>query len=164
MNTFKNTVKMAVILACVKGIEHFLRQPSKGSYRVRSITRKRDPFEKLMPCEPEEQTYLFYEPISREFIRRTFKEVIEAEYHLNRNFVLRGYTDVDELHDFLGMNRLPFEKGKELGWSMYMGEAYYGYDWIDFYHKEMKGADGRQYFIIETPFPPTKDFMGVDED
>lgn len=102
---------------------------------------------------------LFFDEHSNRYFWKTMAEVNEAEYHLNRNFALRGYAELNEFYEFLGLG--PTAYGAEVGWSMEAGEIFYGYTWIDFYHKyhEAKGPDKPAYYTIEMPFGPTADFM-----
>lgn len=102
---------------------------------------------------------LFYDEYSNRYFWKTMAEVNEAEYHLNRNFALRGYAELNEFYEFLGLG--PTAYGAEVGWSIEAGEVFYGYTWIDFYHKYHKaeGPDKPEYYTIEMPFGPTADFL-----
>ena len=114
-----------------------------------------------------EQT-LFYEENSDQFFWSTMEDVIQAEYELNRLFILRGDAS---LNDWLKILDIPTcEFGDTLGWDDYVGEVTYGFRWIDFEHRyvdetefhedpalqcddeEMLDVPG--YWIIHTPFPP----------
>lgn len=102
---------------------------------------------------------LFYEVNSDKFFESTMNEVLSAEYHFNRNFILRTYACLNELLDFLDVDRIT--GGNTIGWSIEAGEVFYGYSWIDFYHEDAELSDGRKCCIIKTPFPPTADFIDV---
>lgn len=106
---------------------------------------------------PEEPVW-FYDEISKRYFKRTYREVLEAEYHLNRNFILRGYAPLNEFYDFLNLDRT--NDGDKLGWSAEMGDIFYGYQWIDFDHDAvpMEG-DNRGCLVIKMPFAPTDDYM-----
>jgi hypothetical protein len=99
---------------------------------------------------------VFYEENCGRFFERTTEEVLQAEYHLNRNFTLRGYTSLNEFYDFLGLPHT--ERGDVLGWSLDWGESFYGYSWIDFEHRPVKMDDELDVISIEMPFPPTADY------
>jgi len=102
---------------------------------------------------------LFYEPYYGEFFESTKEEVREAEYHLNRNFILRGYASLREFYEFLGLDTT--EADEALGWSCDAGCEFYGYQWIDFEH-ELTAVDDDpelECFIIHFPFPPTADYI-----
>ena len=106
-------------------------------------------------------TVTFYEPVSKRYFKRTMEEVLEAEYHLNRNFILRGYAPLNELYDFLGLEKTP--DGEKLGWSQEVGGAFYGYEWIDFYHSYVTAEaseSGQPYYVLGMPFAPTDDYLG----
>lgn len=107
--------------------------------------------------DPEEEKQLFYEPISERYFESTIEEVQRAEYHLNRNFVLRDYANLNEFYKFLGLNTT--KEGEILGWSMFAGYSVYGYAWIDFTHDRVELDGGLECIVINYPFSPTLDFM-----
>lgn len=102
---------------------------------------------------------LFYEENSDQFFWSTMEDVQLAEYHFNRNFVLRGEAPLNELLEFYGAK--PCEFGDILGWDQYEGEITYGYRWVDFVHEWVEepqldpifGEDVPGYYYIRTPFP-----------
>ena len=100
----------------------------------------------------------FYEEFRDEFFERTIEEVLQAEYHLNRNFALRGYACLNEFYEFLGLPKT--DVGDILGWAMDWGECFYGYSWVDFENVDKERKDGSKYCYIHIPFPPTADFLG----
>lgn len=66
----------------------------------------------------------------------TRADVIEAIYEINRYFHLRGVITFNEaLRYFTGENQ-SIDEGDDRGWEEYVGEAVYGYSWIDFGLKE----------------------------
>lgn len=95
------------------------------------------------------ETRLFYDEYSNRYFETTIERVISAEYHLNRNYILRGYAVLNELYDFLGLE--PTEGGSLTGW-MPMDEDMF---WIDFNHRKVVMDDGLECYIIEMPFAPT---------
>lgn len=106
---------------------------------------------------PEEEKQLFYEPISERYFESTIEEVQRAEYHLNRNFILRDYANLNEFYKFLGLKTT--QQGEILGWSSYAGYTVYGYSWVDFTHDRIELEDGLECITINYPFEPTLDFM-----
>lgn len=101
---------------------------------------------------------IFFEEYSNRFFWRTMEEIIDAEYHFNRNLALRGYAELNELYEFLGLE--PTEYGSTVGWNLY-AEQDYGYSWVDFRHElhEDNDPDTPSYYYIYMPFPPHQDFM-----
>lgn len=91
---------------------------------------------------------LFYDEYGNRYFNSTIERVITAEYHLNRNFVLRGFSPLNEFYDFLGLE--PTDYGSEVGWT-----AEDGVPWIDFHHHKAVSDDGLECCIIEIPFGPT---------
>lgn len=110
----------------------------------------KDREEKNPPWEVVQTFYLEGYP---RFFDMTMEQVARAEYCLNRNFVLRGYATFNEFLHFLGLDDLG-EKGEHIGWESYIGEAFYGYQWIDFDHIHRISDEGFRVCDIQMPFPP----------
>jgi len=98
---------------------------------------------------------LFHDEYSGRFFKSTMDDVKEAEYHLNRNFALRGYCELNEFYEFLGLETTDY--GHTIGWSQEAGFDY-GYYWIDFKHSLEVTDDGIEFYTISYPFMPTNDF------
>lgn len=96
---------------------------------------------------------LFYDEHSGRFFESTIEQVINAEYHLNRNYILRGYSFLNEFYEFLGIEET--EYGSVLGWTPTDDGEY----WIEFNHRKAIGKDGKEFYVIEMPFEPTYDFL-----
>lgn len=100
-----------------------------------------------------EDKLIWIDEISGNSIIRYEREIIDAEYHLNRNFTMRGYACLNELYEFLGMPQT--EYGDEVGWSMCDG-----YSWIDFEHHLVSRDDGgRPVYAIGMIFGPSADYL-----
>lgn len=52
---------------------------------------------------------LWYEEYSKRFFEATLEQILSAEYHLNRNYILRGCATINEMYDFFGLD--PVEWG-----------------------------------------------------
>ena len=118
---------------------------------------KRDEEDALPPWTGIQTFYL--EPYGK-FFERTMDEVVAAEYHLNRNFILRGYAAFNEFLDFLHLPHIP--DGDRIGWDCYSGETMYGYAWIDFDHRRFL-SDEMLVCAIDMPFPPHQFQDDVEE-
>lgn len=70
----------------------------------------------------------FRDSVTGEEVYMYEREVIDAEYHLNRNFMLSGCASVGDWCDFLGI--LQPKDAEERGWCICDG-----YSWIDFEHR-----------------------------
>ena len=101
---------------------------------------------------PWEELQTFHIQGYPEFFERTMEEVMQAEYHINRNFVLKGEVTLNELFDFLHLPHI--ENGDHDGWDVYEGETVYGYQWIDFRHRHYVTDDHMMVCDIEMPFAP----------
>ena len=97
---------------------------------------------------------LFYDSWSRRYFTSTLAAVINAEYHVNRNLQLRGYVQLNEFYEFLGIEKTM--GGDNVGW--YFDEMIEGgVMWLDFDNSFVKLDDGLECYII-TPilFPATE--------
>ena len=73
--------------------------------------------------------------------------MLEAEYHLNRNWALGREICVNDLYDFLGIDKIP--GGEALGWFYEDGIS-----WIDFNHHKTVLNDGLEVYVIDIEYPP----------
>lgn len=105
-----------------------------------------------LSVESDSEPVLFYDEFGGRYFESTIEQVLTAEYHLNRNFVLRGYSVLNELYDFLGLE--PTEYGSTVGWAV--EDEFY---WIDFNHRKVVMDDGLECYIIEIPYEPSTTFM-----
>ena len=92
---------------------------------------------------------LFYDEHSQRYFESTIEQVLNAEYHFNRNYTLRGSACLNELYEFLGLEGTDY--GSVLGWAVNDDEIY----WVDFNHRKTVLDDGLEVYIIETPFEPS---------
>lgn len=73
---------------------------------------------------------LFYDRFGDRYFESTIEAVMDAEYHLNRNYVLRGYVTLNEFYIFLGLEET--EDGDKIGWDA--GNEHDYLFWLDFNH------------------------------
>lgn len=96
---------------------------------------------------------IFYEELSGETFVRYEREIMDAEYHLNRNFAMRGYASLNEFYEFLGLPQT--EYGDAVGWTMSDG-----YCWIDFEHRLIPSEDGGpDMYSIDMIFGPHSEYL-----
>ena len=112
---------------------------------------KRDMKENRPPWDEVQTFYLDYDG-KPAFFERTMEQVMEAEYHINRNFILKGSVSLNEFLEFLDLPKV--EDGDIVGWDEYIGETLYGYKWIDFSHRYFETDDGLTVCSIDMPFGP----------
>lgn len=99
------------------------------------------------------ESKIFYDGHSGRYFEATIEQVMNAEYHLNRNYILRGYSYLNEFYEFLGIEETDY--GSVLGWAPNDDGMY----WIDFNHRKLIMEDGLEVYIIEMSFEPTYDFL-----
>ena len=100
---------------------------------------------------------LFYDEYSGRYFESTIEKILLAEYHLNRNYVARGYARLNEFYEFIGLE--PTNYGDAVGWDI-CSELF----WIDFNHRKtiinIGDADDKiECYIIEMPYYPSEDYM-----
>lgn len=100
-----------------------------------------------------EEERLFYDPFSERYFQATISQVLQAEYHLNRNFALMGGSiGVNDFYEFLGIE--PVKKLADFGW--WVSDELY---WIDFDHVKTMVDDGLngeiECYIIDMVYTPT---------
>lgn len=92
---------------------------------------------------------LFYEENSGRYFESTIEQVLNVQYHINRNYALRGYVYLNEYFEFLGLETTDY--GSVMGWAPTDDGEY----WIEFNARKTVLDDGLECIIIETPFEPT---------
>lgn len=102
--------------------------------------------------EPE-VSRTFYDSFSQRYFESTIEKVIQAEYHLNRNFMFAGVIPLNDFYEFLGLEKT--ELGDAVGWSSCNGDIY----WIDFNHHRLTLDDGMEIYVIDMVFEPTAEWM-----
>lgn len=103
--------------------------------------------------ERNSKPQVFYDKHSGRHFESTVEQVLTAEYHLNRNYILRGYSYLNEFYEFLGIEETDY--GSVLGWAPNDDGMY----WIDFNHRKLESDEGKDVYVIEMPFEPTYDFL-----
>lgn len=88
---------------------------------------------------------LFYDLSSGTYFEKTLEQVLLAEYHLNRNYILSGEATLNDWYHNLGLDEHMDEIYDNIVWSP-MDDGDY---WIDFNHKKKIRDDGREYYEIE---------------
>lgn len=101
--------------------------------------------------DSEDERILFYDSHSQRYFTSTMPTVLNAQYHLNRNFALRGSTTLNEFYDFLGIDRT--DHGDDIGWTDDFIDS--GMLWIDFKNTYTKMEDGMECYIISSLYWPT---------
>lgn len=100
-----------------------------------------------LAVESDGKPVLFYEPYSQRYFMKKIEDVLNAEYHLNRNFILGADTNLNMFYSFLGLDET--EAGDDLYWI----QCDY-YTWVDFDHIKRQLPDGREYYVIHMPYEP----------
>lgn len=91
----------------------------------------------------------FYDAYSGRAFDSTIEKVLQAEYHLNRNYAGGGGCEcVNRFYEFLGLS--PIDGGDRIGWDVCESELY----WIDFDHYIERLDDGFEYLVIQFVFDP----------
>lgn len=96
-----------------------------------------------------------------DFFEATMAEVIDAEYQINRLYVLNGYVSLIDLLNELGLNnKAAIDEGaSELGWSADIAADVYDKCWLDFDHELITLDDGLECFAIRPRIKPSADYL-----
>ena len=95
---------------------------------------------------------LFYDAFSRRYFESTIAQVLEAEYHLNRNLSLGGDVCINDFYNFLGIE--PIDGGDYLSWFYFYED---GISWIDFNHRKTVLEDGLEVYVVDIVYTPRMD-------
>ena len=101
-----------------------------------------------------EDIRLFYDSFSNRYFESTLVNVMNAEYHLNRNYALGYGVCINDLYRFLGIDIIPGGDELEWFWSDGLG-------WIDFDHHKTTLDDGLEVCIVDLVFEPR---LATDDD
>lgn len=108
------------------------------------------------PLDTSGEKRLFYEEHRGAYFESTLEAVQAAEYHFNRNFTMRGYANLNEFYEFLGLD--PTEKGNELGWNSWELLEGGWAAWIDFDHRMVTLEDGLECCVIDFTIEPNANY------
>lgn len=100
-----------------------------------------------------DETLLFYIDQYGQIFERTFAEVQDAEYQLNRKMAMDGEASVNDFFELLGLETN--EVGACLGWDQEGICDFFMPPWIDFEHQLVRMEDGMECFIINFVTEPT---------
>lgn len=95
---------------------------------------------------------LFYDYFGNRYFNATMKDVIEAEYRLNRDLHTREWATINDFYEYLGLDTIP--GGDELGWSTGINQDHYGQTWVDFNHHKTVMDDGLECYILSIIHEP----------
>lgn len=138
-----------------------------SDYRAKVIEKKGKEFDKEIRAEitrdnpgyhRQELTcpdgkLTFIEPVTHQIFERYEREVMDAEYHFNRNFVIRGYASLAEFLYFLGIPIAP--ESEMVGWSIDDG-----FCWIDIHHELLDvDVNGKNLYQITYDIEPSAEFL-----
>lgn len=102
-------------------------------------------------CDKDSDRILFYDFYSQRFFNAPMGQVINAEYHINRNLQLRGDVTVNEFYEFLGLEQIP--GGDNIGWILDDLMAG-GLMWLDFDNRFTTMEGGVECHIISPVWTP----------
>lgn len=101
--------------------------------------------------DPDSEKILCYDLYSQRYFTASMAAVLNAQYHVNRNLCLRGFTNINEFYEFLGIEKVA--GGDEIGWSLYeLMED--GIMWLDFENSKAILEDGLECCVISSRWSP----------
>lgn len=109
-----------------------------------------------MKIVPEGDEELFYDFYSSRYFTSTKKDVLEAEYSINRKISTQDYAYLNDFYDALGLDTI--DPGYTLGWSSGSNFDMYWQNWVDFEHETVTLDDGLPCTIISIKHLPITGF------
>lgn len=108
----------------------------------------------------DEEEVTFYDTFSDRYFTSTVNKVLQAEYHLNRNYFLNCCSQtLNDFYALLGIE--PTDFGEKVGWFL---DDYSETYWIDFDHYKTVQEGGLEVHVIEMVTAPTTAYSeGCDE-
>lgn len=96
---------------------------------------------------------LCYDLYSKRYFESTMASVLNAQYHVNRNFCLGDDVSINQFYEFLGIDGI--ENGDEIMWG---NEEMLtdGIAWLDFENRHVVMDDGMECCVISSLWGPNK--------
>ena len=106
--------------------------------------------------ESDYDELLYYDEYGNRWFKRRPLEMMNAAYQFNRQFILKGYANLNDYYALVGLE--PTVEGATIGWSEYNDD---GYSWVDVVHRyvETEDDDMPGYYQVEFPFEPSIDYL-----
>lgn len=106
--------------------------------------------------ESDYDELLYYDEYSNRWFKRRPLEMMNAAYQFNRQFILKGYANLNDYYALVGLE--PTVEGATIGWSEYNDD---GYAWVDIVMRyiEIDDDDAPGYYQVEFPFEPSIDYL-----
>lgn len=129
----------------------------------KAVEQKKEDEKKGKPWEKKEWFQITFKKAEINF-ESTRADVIAGLYEANRYFIGRGFLSFNNLLEYLGLEPKDYLTEEELeeadntGWEQCVGEAVYGYVWIDFALQEKLDEDLTEIYMPFQPHP-----MNMDE-
>lgn len=109
--------------------------------------------------DEDSEKQLFYDNLSQQYFRSTLPAVLNAQYHINRNLVLKGVVTLDEFCDFLGIPRV--KDSDQTIWDIECLMEM-GLEWLDFCNQKVTMDDGMVCYVVYSTLPTSDDFPPFD--
>lgn len=153
----QNTVKKAQkALGDYKSMTEKLEGKGAAKTIEKAVEQKKLDEKNKKPWDIKENFRIVFQGQSILF-ESTRSDVITALYETNRLFRTKGVITFNEFLQYLGQNSVP--GGDDRGWESYVGEAVYGYSWIDFGLKECEDEP----WVTEIYMPVYPHFFDEEE-
>ena len=114
---------------------------------IREAIVRTNPEYHLWGVDVPDKKLTFYDDIGDRTFTMYERELMDAEYHFNRNFVLSGEQTLNQFYEFLGLD--PIVGGDEIGWDICGGIC-----WIDIQHTPIVSKTGKTLYRLDYVFSP----------
>ncbi len=149
-NKYKNKVKeLFGEEAHEKVISEIAAEKAKGNYISAEAMWQNTTLE--FGDDEEEVTFYLADGGEGRYFTSTVNKVLQAEYHLNRNYFLNACSlTLNDFYELLGIE--PTDFGENVGWFL---DDYSELYWIDFDHYKTVQDGGLEVHVIEMVTMPT---------
>ena len=114
---------------------------------IREAIVRTNPEYHLWGVDAPDKKLTFYDDIGDRTFTMYERELMDAEYHFNRNFVLSGEQTLNQFYEFLGLD--PIDGGDEIGWDICGGICS-----IDIQHTPIVSKTGKTLYRLDYVFSP----------
>lgn len=119
----------------------------------RNVTITNDGFLTLQSLDfgvdEEETVHTFYDSYSNRYFESTISKVLQAQYHINRNWSLGMEPSINLYYSYLGLD--PIDNDDDIYWDFDNCEGF-----IDFNNRKETLDDGMEILTIDIVTPPDK--------
>ena len=114
---------------------------------IREAIVRTNPEYRCWGVDAPDKKLTFYDDIGDRTFTMYERELMDAEYHFNRNFALSGEQTLNQFYEMIGLD--PIDEGDKIGWNICDGIC-----WVDIQHTPIKSKTGKTIYRLDYVFSP----------